>query len=190
MVGLVEEAAEVVWVSLEPRTGSLVDVYPRAVSVRLEGEYRALVSKGENGAVNVPLGAEFVVPGAVVSIVRSLEGSRVHTIAVQATTNGGLRKVRRHLLARGSRTVSVDVVETSTGSHEWEFHEEFLGLPSQGGDSKGSPKGKETTKAKGGVDAIMSDDGSGEPNHQLQIKRIERMVAEEDVVFCIEDFRG
>ena len=99
-------------------------------------------------------------------------------------------QVRRHLLARGSRTVSVDVVETSTGSHEWEFHEEFLGLPSQGGDSKGSPKGKETTKAKGSVDAIMSDDGSGEPNHQLQIKRIERMVAEEEIVFCIEDFRG
>ena len=112
-------------------------------------------------------------------------------------------------MARGSRTVSVDVVETSTGSHEWEFHEDFLRLPSQGGDSKGSPKGKETTKAKGSVDGVsrlgarlskqgeagaspatMSDDGSGEPNHQLQIKRVERMVAEEDIVFCIEDFRG
>ena len=49
MVGLVEEATEVVWISLEPRTGSLVDVYPRAVSARLEGEYQVLVSKKENG---------------------------------------------------------------------------------------------------------------------------------------------
>ena len=69
---MVSSITEVAWLSLEPQSGSHVDFYEAAVSERLEEAYQGLVSAEPGTAipVNCALGETFVVPGAVVSMVR------------------------------------------------------------------------------------------------------------------------
>ena len=137
MATMVSSITEVAWLSLEPQSGSHVDFYEAAVSERLEEAYQGLVSAEPGTAipVNCALGETFVVPGAVVSMVRhdpTPKEARTAYHLFQSTSSGGHRSVLRCEVARlassadgelhdGRALRDVELKVQSTAAGEWEF---------------------------------------------------------------------